>query len=179
MTDDAIIARITMEDILPGKWRVRTAVGMQMSCMDGAKTSKRELERFSGFDVTFEPGVYNCMELELTAPFTPYWDRTDLAIEPDDVIVRPDCLRIRVHNVGAKESPMTQLVLKNAQGEMIRHSNIPPIPAPVDLYPKIIEIPLWTRGLDLRGCTVEIDPKGELLEITRSNNVVALDEVIA
>lgn len=179
MTDDAIIARITMEDILPGKWRVRTAVGMQMSCMDGAKTSERELERFSGFDVTFEPGVYTCMELELTAPFTPYWDRTDLAIEPDDVIVRPDCLRIRVHNVGAKESPMTQLVLKNAQGEMIRHSNIPPIPAPVDLYPKIVEIPLWTRGLDLRGCTVEIDPKGELLEITRSNNVVALDEVIA
>lgn len=177
MTDDAIVARMTMEDILPGLWCVRTGCGQAIGDMEEEEVCERPLERFGGFDVTFVPGIYTCIEMELIAPASHYWERPDLAIEPDDVIRCDDCLRVRVHNLGAKESPMSKLVLKSSDGRVIRSSNIPPIPAPDDLYPKVMEIPLWTRGIELGGCTLELDPECKLVEITRVNNIVKLDKV--
>ena len=69
-------------------------------------------------------------------------------------------------------------MLKDASGKELRHNHIPPIEAPVDLYPKSMEIPLWTRGLDLNGCTIEIDPDGDEEEISRVNNAVRLEDVL-
>lgn len=175
LTDEPIRAEMGLEDILPGSWRVRTGTGGAIGVMEHAAQSEKQLERFGTLDVEFAPETYTSMELELVeAARTSYWDRTDLAIEREDVIIRPDCIRVLVHNIGARESAATKLVLRDAKGEVLRSSNIPPIPAPEDLYPKVLEIPLWTRGIRLEGCTVEIDPDGVLDEISRSNNVVRL-----
>ena len=91
-------------------------------------------------------------------------------MDREDVIIRDDCIRVRVHNIGATESAETELVLRSPSGEILRRSQVPPIPAPNDLYPKVMEIPLWTRGIDLAGCSVELDPENRMKEITKTNN---------
>ena len=45
---------------------------------------------------------------------------------------------------------------------------------PNDLYPKVMEIPLWTRGIELAGCSVELDPENRMKEITKTNNRIVL-----
>lgn len=136
--------------------------------------TKVEGRRFDSVLITFAPGCYTTVELTLAAPKTPYWEQPDLAIGKEDVIVKDSCIRVMVHNIGGRDSVLTTLALKDGSGNVLRSSQIPPIPAPVDLYPKTIEIPLWTRGIDLEGCFIELDPEHRMEEITRNNNIVWL-----
>ena len=127
-----------------------------------------------GCGISFEGGRFTRVEFTLLEKAVPYWERTDLAIDREDVLVKTDCIRVKVHNIGATDSQETTLVLKSPDGKVLRSSQIPPIPAPIDLYPKIMEIPLWTRGLSLDGCVIELDPEHRLNEITRTNNRIVL-----
>ena len=174
MTDCDITARMTMEDVLPGMWKAACGYGASPGETDMAWERTIKLERFEGMEVVFRPACYTSLTLELAGPGTPYWERPDLAIDREDVLVKADCIRVRVHNLGARESALTTMALKNADGTVLRSSQIPPIPAPDDLYPKVMEIPLWTRGLDLSGCYIELDSEQRMEEITRANNVVYL-----
>ena len=38
----------------------------------------------------------------------------------------------------------------------------------------MMEIPLWTRGIELAGCSVELDPENRMKEITKTNNRIVL-----
>ena len=175
MIDEPVEATMTMEDVLPGQWLMRQGISDTFDQMDAQSEEVREVNRFSGFKVIFAPGKYTTMEMELSVPAqSAYWNRTDLAITREDVLIREDCVRVRVHNIGAVESSMTTMVLRAPDGQVLRRSNIPPIEAPIDLYPKVMEIPLWTRGIALQGCTIELDPEHLLDEITKENNVVQL-----
>jgi hypothetical protein len=175
LTDGPIDATLTGEAILPGQWRFRqgrgSAVGV-LETVEQEETSK--FERFMKREVRFAPGGYTVLELDLEQAGTPYWERPDLAIDREDVLVSDSCIRVRVHNIGAAASPLATLALKAPDGTVLRSSQIPPLPAPADLYPKVVEIPLWTRGLSLEGCVIEIDPEGKLEEITRENNCITL-----
>ncbi len=164
MTDSPITAQMGLEDVLPGEWRIEQDGQVQLL----------PLERFAGTKITFPPIAETNLELSLQALGVPYWQRCDLGIEKEDVLIRPDCLRIRVHNLGAAQSEPTTLVLRDKQGHILRSSNVPPLPPPNDLYPKTVEIPLWTRGLSLDGAWIELDPEHRLNEITRLNNIVHL-----
>lgn len=168
MTDEILRAEIIMEDILPGLWEI-VAGG------EGFQKDERELERFAGFSLSFRAAAYTVITMKLISPGIPYWERPDLGIGQEDLILRDDCLRVLVHSLGAVPTPASSLVLRGPGGEILRSSRIPPLPAPDDLYPKTVDIPLWTRGLDLRGCSVELDPEHRLHEITRMNNIVHLD----
>ncbi len=175
MTDSAIEALLIGEHILPGQWRIRQGSGAAVGTM--ATVNQEDLIRFERFmkqPVTFAPQTYTVLELDLEQAATPYWERPDLAIDRDDLIVSDSCIRVRVHNIGAAASELTTVVLTGPDGTVLRSSQIPPLPAPTDLYPKIVEVSLWTRGLDLEGCTVELDPECRLQEITRENNRIAL-----
>jgi hypothetical protein len=169
MTDSPINAHLTPEDILPGVWKIEKDTVIQY---DG----DIELERFAGFPVIFKPSGYTTLNMELASPGLPYWQRPDLGIDYDDVLVRDDCIRIRVHSLGSVPSEPSALALKNPEGKILRSGRIPPLPAPDDLYPKTVEISLWTRGLDLSGCYIELDPDRNMREITRINNIVKLGE---
>lgn len=177
MTDEPITALMQMEDIVPGIWMVKTGVGDYIGDFGDLQKQvlrQQELEWTSEMKVEFVPGRYTVMELKLEQQGLAYHNRPDLAIDREDVIVKDDCIRVMVHNIGGVVSEETTLVLKNAAGEVLRHSHIPPIPAPVDLYPKTIEIPLWTRGLSMTGCYIELDPEQRMKEITRVNNIIRL-----
>lgn len=175
MTDTEISAGLICEHILPGWWRVRQGSGKAIGSMVEVRRNETILmERFMKQEFVFVPGVYTLLELDLKELGTAYWERPDLAIDREDVLVGDDCIRIRVHNIGAAASELTTVVLKAPDGLVLRSSQIPPLPAPVDLYPKVVEVSLWTRGLSLEGCSIEIDPDGKLEEITRENNRITL-----
>ena len=163
MTDTPITAEMTLEDVSAGEWQVSFA----------ENTFATFLERFSTLPVTFAPMSETELSLKLLHAEAEE-PRADLALDSQDVLVSADCIRVRVHNIGAVASETTILVLKDSQGRILRKSNIPPIPAPVDLYPKVLEIPLYVRGLDLTNAYVEIDPQQQLREITRRNNRIDL-----
>lgn len=174
MTDDDITAHMIMEDIIPGKWTVKAGTGPEIGVMEQSEEREMELEWMGGLPVVFKPGCHTVLELDLRERENGYWERPDLAMDREDVIIRDDCIRVRVHNIGAAESAETELVLKSPSGEILRRSQVPPIPAPNDLYPKVMEIPLWTRGIDLAGCSVELDPENRMKEITKTNNRIVL-----
>jgi hypothetical protein len=167
MTDSPITAELIMEDILPGIWKV--TINNQSPHMKG-----RDLERFAGIPVTFSPQGKTVLAMELESPGKPYWERPDLGIDPEDVVIREDCIRVTVHSLGAAPTEAVHLVLRDPKGGILRSSPVPPLPAPSDLYPKKVEIPLWTRGIDLTGCSIEVDPERRMQEITRINNTVHL-----
>ncbi len=177
LTDEEITAEMSMEDILPGRWSVKICTGNDRNDVHSegmVSETEKYLAWMQSFDLTFRPAAYTCVELTLLEEDEGYWERTDLAIDREDVLIKQDCIRVTVHNIGAAESEETTLVLKNSEGEVLRHSQIPPIPAPADLYPKTLEIPLWTRGISLEGCYLELDPECRLKEITRTNNIIKL-----
>lgn len=176
MTDEIRKARLILEDVLPGIWKVETGYGASMEACRNRTEDQRPLKRFDGVEVVFEPECYTKLTLTLLESGTPYWQSPDLAIGLDDVIIRDSCIRVVVHNLGGADSAVTTLALKDKDGRILRSSQIPPIPAPNDLYPKTVEIPLWTRGLSLTGCYLELDPECRLEEITRNNNRIELEE---
>jgi hypothetical protein len=172
LTDVHVEANLSFDDIQGGVWRFvyTDEKGNTLHA------EERDLWRFDQTSIVFQAQGYTYVKIELVDRGPSYWELPDLAIEPDDIIIRDDCIRVRVHNIGAVPSTDTRLVLRSPDGVVLRESNIPPIPAPTDLYPKVLEIPLWTRGLDLQGCSIEIDPDCTLVEITRTNNIVKLEE---
>jgi len=174
LTDEPVAAQMIMEDIVPGRWRVKTGMGPDMGVMEQEEELERNLEWLQGMEITFMPDCYTNVALELLEKDEDYWERPDLAIDQEDVLIKPDCIRVKVHNIGGAASTETTLTLKNAHGEVLRYSQIPPIPAPADLYPKTMEIPLWTRGIHLEGCYIELDPERRMKEITRTNNIIKL-----
>lgn len=172
MTDQVITARMVMENIVPGIWKVCQGTGQRFGeILEQEPEKERPLEWMQAVTVNFQPYCYTMITLELVEKTVDYHERPDLAIDQEDVLVRDDCIRIKVHNIGGAESQETTVVLKNAEGQVLRSSIVPPLPAPNDLYPKTVEIPLWTRGIDLDGCYVELDPEQRLKEITRTNNI--------
>lgn len=183
LSDEEITAEWIPEDIIPGCWEMRIRTGKCSfdrewkqieNALRTVQTAQMELEWMQGTQITFAGGCCTEVEFTLQNPGIPYWERTDLAIDREDVLIREDCIRVRVHNIGAVDSQETTLVLRSPEGSVLRTSQIPPIPAPTDLYPKIVEIPLWTRGISLEGCSVELDPEHRLQEITRTNNRIVL-----
>lgn len=174
MTDKTATAKMTFEDVLPGIWEMKQGCGRMIGESKDTVVSKVEGRRFDSVLIVFEPGCYTTVELTLSEPGIPYWEQPDLAIEKEDIIVKDSCIRVMVHNIGGRDSVLTTLALKDPKGNVLRSSQIPPIPAPSDLYPKTMEIPLWTRGINLEGCFIELDPEQRMNEITRNNNIVWL-----
>ncbi len=57
----------------------------------------------------------------------------------------------------------------------MRTAILPPLEAPVDLWPRWREVSFNLWGIpSLDGYSVEIDPEHILCEITRENNIVTL-----
>ena len=167
LSDSDVQAMMGCDNLREGSWRMTS----------GSSSESYDVRRFgNGVSVVFKPGN-NEFTFELMSSSE---NRLlpDLAIMPRDIIIRDDCIRIMVHNIGSVTSDRAMIVLKDSEGNILRHNFIPPIEAPVDLYAKAMEIPLWTRGLDLSDCTIEIDPEGTLDELSRRNNVVKLKEVL-
>lgn len=169
-------ANLTLWNIDPGSWRVRQGIDTNNDQKMDSQITERvvELQRGDTLNLKFAPRAYKILELELVKKAEKeYSERPDLAIGPNDIKVEKDSITVRVHNLGAVNTLSSRLEIKNGIGQIIATSPIPTLEAPVDLYPKWLDINIKIpEGTDLEHGSVLLDPELKIKEITKSNNTV-------
>ncbi len=178
LEETPVRAELTTWDIEPGRWEI--SQGIDANGDDEADTgisvTQADLERSKTLELTFPPRRQTVIRLKLKGPGVPYWERPDLGISADDIRPIRGAVKVKVHSLGAVMAPPVKVALRDRTGEIVAVADTPPLPAPLDLFPVITEVLLpVAEGLDLKGYTVEIDPDGKLLEITRENNRVVIE----
>ncbi|MBQ7915725.1 MAG: hypothetical protein IJ315_02925, partial [Firmicutes bacterium] len=181
ISDRDVWANIIGGDVEPGRWLV--AQGVDVNDDDQAEediiTGIREFERTGSFRVVLPAGKTSVIEMTLQEAGIPYWDRPDLGVGEEDVFVYDHGINVRIHSLGAVDSPQVDVVLKDADGNVLKKAVLPSLPAPTDLWPKYRDVTFFLHHIkSLKGCYVEIDPDHKITEITRANNIVKLDKMI-
>ena len=180
---EPVTAHMTGWEVDPGQWTMtqgtQKGIGNAQppldAPVDNITTQTVGFERSKDLTVTFPPRTQTVIELKLAAPGTPYWQRPDLGIDPEDVKVEGSKMTVTVHSVGALDAPASKVVLRNRDGKTLATAQVPALKAPVDLEPKTANITLAVpAGSDLKGATVTIECSGDIPEITLMNNTVTL-----
>jgi hypothetical protein len=176
--DDAPVrATLTGGDLEPGTWELTQGIDTDGDDVadQGLATRTVELGRSESIELTFAPRTMTVIKLARKTPGTPYWERPDLGIDPQDVDVRDGVVQVSVHSLGSVPAPATAVALVDAQGQEIATAALSALAAPLDLLPKTASVRLrLPSGASPEGMKVVIDPRRTLTEITRRNNVVAL-----
>jgi Concanavalin A-like lectin/glucanases superfamily len=180
---EPVTAHMTGWEVDPGQWTMtqgtQKGIGNAPAALDApvGNVSKQtvEFERSKDLTVTFPPHAQTVIELNLATKGTPYWERPDLGIDPEDVKVEGSRMTVTVHSVGALDAPASKVVLRNRDGKSLATASLPALKAPVDLEPKTANVTLAVpAGTDLKGATVTIECGGDIPEITLMNNSVTL-----
>jgi len=173
-------ASMTGWNIDPGIWEMTQ--GIDSHADDAMDVADRDLAattipfgRSQSVELTLAPRAETVLTFKLKTPGTPYWQRPDLGLDREDVQVHGREVRVTIHNVGSAASPETIVTLRAADGSILATERVPSIPAPIDLYPKSINIRMTlAAGATAEGGSIEIDPDNRLEEITKFNNEVRL-----
>ena len=172
---DPVSTEMTVWNIKPGLWRVRQGMDTTEDQQSDSGITERlvYLENGEILNIGLKPRMYNIINMELVeAAETDYWERPDLGINPGDVKISGKKVSVRIYNLGAVKSPVAGLELKDAKGNMIAKAIVPPIEAPVDLIPKFIDLTFtFPEDTDLSNGSVQIDPEGKIIQITRRNDL--------
>jgi hypothetical protein len=170
-------AKMTGWYVEPGMWDITQGIDTNDDDVaDRAMESRSSnFERSSSIAITLPPRATTVLTMKLKTPGVPYWQRPDIGISLEDVIVQGRNVSVTVHSLGSVDAPASTLALMDKSGKTLATAPIPAIKAPVDLLPKNanVTIPL-PAGVDPSGCSVVIDPDAKLTEITRLNNRVGL-----
>ena len=130
-------ATMTGWNIDPGVWEITQ--GLDTNNDDVAdqalESHTAPFERSRSLDLTFAPRATTVLTFKLKTPGVPYWQRPDLGISRDDITIGMDALLVKVHSLGSVPTPETPIVFRTADGSIVASSVIPPLPAPVDLFP--------------------------------------------
>jgi len=174
---EAFSVRATMTgwNVEPGIWEIKQGLDRDGDDqIDGSPQVRREVfERSRSLELVLPPHATSVVQLALRVPGTPYWSRPDLGLDPEDVTLDAESVRVRVHGLGSVATPATRLVYRARDGREIAAGEIPPLAAPTDLFPKVAEVVLrLPPGQRPVAGSVEIDPDYSLEETTRLNNRV-------
>ena len=180
---EPVTAHMTGWEVDPGQWTmtqgsqkgIGNAPASLNAPVDNVSTQTVGFERSKSLTITFPPRTQTVIELKLASKGTPYWQRPDLGIDPEDVKVEGSKMTVTVHSVGALDAPASKVVLRNRDGKTLATADVPALKAPVDLTPKTANVTLAVpAGTDLKGATVTIECGGTVPEITLMNNSVTL-----
>ena len=106
-------------------------------------------------EVVFQPGVTTILNLKLVARGLPLWERPDLGISRDDVVVGEKNISVTVHSLGAKDTQASNLSLVDRDGKILASAPVPRLEAPLDLQPRRTKVTLAIPvGSKLTGCSV-------------------------
>ena len=178
LSDRTVLADLIGWQVKPGKWEITYGVDTDDDdrANEGIVTFTQNFEYTVPARVKFPAGKTTAIELKLVEEGVPYWSRPDLGVGEDDVQIFDHGLNVRIHSLGAVATPPVDVVLKNADGEVLKKATLPALEAPTDLLPSSREVIFYLHHLkSLKGCYVEIDPDNTLQEITKANNIVKLD----
>src|SRR4030095_4469806 len=160
LSQSAVKANLKAWDREPGTWElVQGFDGNGDDIIDGvATTTTVELERSTTIEVMFQPRVTTIINLKLVAKGTPLWERPDLGISRDDVVVRGTSISLTVHSLGAKDSQAVTAALVNQNGKVLKTAVVPKLEAPLDLRPRRTTVMLAVPpGTQLAGCNIVLD----------------------
>jgi hypothetical protein len=162
----------------PGKWEVMQGIDSRGDgLVTGAAQSRQfDFEHDRPLTITFAPRATTVIELKLISKGTPYWDRPDLGIGKDDVVIQDRKVTVTVHSLGAADAPATTLALMDANGKVFATVAVQALKAPLDLMPKTAAVTLTIPlGASMKNGSVVVDPDATTREITRLNNQVKLN----
>jgi hypothetical protein len=170
-----VTATMTSWNIPPGRWRVQmfaTSDSGGESSIGATRTV--ELERGANLDVTFPSRREVTLRFVREASDDSQLARPDLGIGAYDVTRDAAGLTVRVHSLGSADAPSSTLLVEDAAGKVLAQAPVPPIPAPLDLLPKVTEvrIPLGPPQL---AAARRVRIKLEGREVTLRNNEVRLN----
>ena len=137
------------------------------------------LKRHSSIPLTLRGGKSTIVKVEQEEKGTPVWQLPDLALGPQDFRYEADGDRgeVTIHNLGSAPSQPFRLQIRNARGTVIFERRIASLPAPLDLRPKTIVVPV--SGLRAAGGSprlhLQLLAGPEVEEITTRNNSLWVD----
>lgn len=176
LDNKTVNADMAVWDIKPGRWRVKQGLDAnEDQQIDGKVTEKIvNLERGEILKLAFEPRKNAIIKLELVeAAPTTYKDRADIGVGSTDVKVKGNEVSVKVYSLGAINSPVTTLVLKDSKGNTVSTASVPSLKAPLDLVPVWTEVKMTVpEGINLEHGSVQLDPEKKMLQITRLNDNV-------
>jgi hypothetical protein len=173
-------AHMTGWQIDPGKWEIMQATqgGEGGATADAplrdVTTRTAAFERSTDLDFTFPPHTTTVLELKLVSKGVSYWSRPDLGIDPEDVKIESNRMKVTVHSVGSVDAPASKVVLRDRTGKALATATAPALKAPLDLLPKTAVVDLSLPKADWKGGTVTVEMTGSQPEITLKNNRVQL-----
>lgn len=178
ISDRDILADIIGGEVKPGQWKV--TYGIDTNDDDRADEDRisfvQNFERTEKVRVMLAAGETTVIEMELVEEGEPYWSRPDLGVSEEDIRIYDHGVNVRIHSLGAVDTPQVDVVLKDADGNVLKKAVLPSLPAPSDLWPKYRDVVFYLHHVkSLRGCYVEIDPDHKIREITRVNNIASLE----
>ena len=177
LSQEQVTAELRGWDMEPGIWEVAYGVDLDGDDVaDGAPAiSHAFFERSATMDLPLSPRVTTVVNLKLVVKGTPLWERPDLGISRDDVVVRGTNMSLTVHSLGAKETQAVTAELVNQNGQVLASALVPKLEAPLDLRPRRTTVTLAVPpGTQLAGCRIVLDAATTVKEITRVNNRVEL-----
>jgi Concanavalin A-like lectin/glucanases superfamily len=168
-------ANMTGWEIDPGKWEItQSTQGSSADApLQNISTRTEDFERSRDLKITFPPRTTTVLELKLVAKGVPYWSRPDLGIGADDIKVEGNRMRVTVHSLGSVDAPASKLVLRDKTGKVLATVAVPPLKAPLDLFPETTSVALTLPArADWQGGRIDIESNGAVPEITQMNNRV-------
>ena len=178
-----VTAHMTGWEVDPGQWTmtqgtqkgVGNAPPSADAPVDSVNTQTVAFERSKDIPITFAPRTTTVIELKLATKGTPYWERPDLGIDPEDVKVEGAKMTVTVHSVGSVDAPASKVVLRDRDGKTLASASVPALKAPTDLTPKTAVVTFAVpANSDLKGASVTVECGGSVSEITLMNNSVTL-----
>ena len=137
------------------------------------------LKRHSSIPLTLRGGKSTLIKAEQKEKGTPVWQLPDLALGPQDFRYEADGDQgeVTLHNLGSAPSQPFRLQIRNARGSVIFERRLASLPAPLDLRPKTVAVPV--SGLRAAGDGPRLHLKllagPEVEEITTRNNSLWVD----
>lgn len=136
------------------------------------------LKRHSSIPLTLRGGKSTIIKVEQEQKGTPIWQLPDLALGPQDFRYEADSDRgqVTLHNLGSAASHPFRLRIRNGKGAVIFERQFSSLPAPLDLRPRSIVVPVsGLRAASGPRLHLQILPGPEVEEITTRNNSLWVD----
>jgi hypothetical protein len=163
--------------IEPGIWEVVRGVDTNGDhAMDRTNgTSQVRFGRTESIPVSFAPHTTTILRLNRVEPGTPYWNRADLGICADDIVLDGDAVTVTVHSLGIIDAPAAAVALVDSRGREVQRVSLDTMPG-LDGYEPVATAVHFddVSSAVLRNGGIRIDPDGEIEEITERNNYLGM-----
>lgn len=180
LKSEPVRANLTLWNILPGEWQIHQRTEIDGDDSADGNSGKEKVPLRPSRSILREFPSRKTVILELRRQPGPASSAPlpDWGIGKDDIALQGKTIRVRMHSLGSAEAPAAMVSLVQ-DGKTIAIARVSPLPAPLDLLPKTVDITLIVAdGTDLPKCKVIIDPDRTLDEITRQNNEISLKEIL-